>query len=175
MELVVLEAALGFDVAGAVFDYGQDAVVDVPGDGRFVAVFYPFVGVFAVEEDDGVGGGNAVGCAGCDYGRNGLPDFGFFGFGLVGLGKGRRRCEKREEKEPEISHCFHRAECTIYDLLRKEARFGAGDKGAGVALAGQEMVAVADYQVVHRVAEFLRDFEEEVDQGAVAGEFGGDF
>src|SRR5580692_3466771 len=79
VELIVLEGAAGFDVAG-VFVHRQDAVGDDPLGGGVVLGGDPFVEVFAVEEDYRVGGwGGGGGAWGHDCG-DGLADFGVFGF-----------------------------------------------------------------------------------------------
>src|SRR6185295_11473836 len=83
VELIVVKAFFGFDVAGFFID-GHDAVVDQPLGGGFVLDSDPFVEVVAVEENDGVGGrGGRDDRAGGDDFWDRLPDFGVFGLGFV--------------------------------------------------------------------------------------------
>ena len=99
MELVVLEAAFGFDVAYAfLLADGEDAVGDGPFGGGVILGGDPLVEVLAVEEDDGVGGWIGVGFAGGDDRRDGFVDFGVFVFwrgSLLG-GEGGGNAEENE-------------------------------------------------------------------------------
>ena len=125
VELIVLEAAFGLDVAGGFFD-GDDAVVDGPLGGR-VAVLRgdPLVEILAVEQDDRVRGRGGWGCAGRDDFGLGRPDFRVFGLG-GGLGLGLLRDERgaeSEEKECDQGSSAHDGEQdTPESVLRKFGR-----------------------------------------------------
>lgn len=74
VDLAVAVGVFGVDIAGAFTD-GELAVFDGPFDGAVVFA-EPLVGIFAVEEDDGVGGGGAGGVLG-----GGIAGFDFGGVG----------------------------------------------------------------------------------------------
>ena len=84
MELVVVEGAFGFDIAGALGD-GHDAVGDGPFGGRGAVLRGdPLVEILAVEQDDRVGRRRGAGGGRSDDLGLGRPDFCVFG-----LGRGR--------------------------------------------------------------------------------------
>ena len=90
VKLIIFEGAFGLDVAG-VFADGDDAVCDGPlGGSAAVLGGDPFVEIFAIKEDDGIGGRGGWRRAGGDDFGLGLPDFGVFGF-RSGLGLGLLR------------------------------------------------------------------------------------
>src|SRR5207302_9863961 len=86
MQLVILETALGLDVACLLVD-GEHAVGDDPLGGGFVLRGNPLVEILAVKQDDCVGRRSPAGCARSHNFRHRLLDFGVFGF-CLGLSAG---------------------------------------------------------------------------------------
>jgi hypothetical protein len=74
VELVIAEGVFGFDISGGLAD-GKDAVGDGPFGGGVILSGNPLVKIFAVEEDECVGGSRGVGGTGRDDGGDRLPDF----------------------------------------------------------------------------------------------------
>lgn len=80
VELVVLEAAFGLDVALCLAD-SEYIAGDDPFGRRLVLVGNPFVFILAIEEDDSVRGGRGE-TGGCgNYFGSWIPDFGVFRLG----------------------------------------------------------------------------------------------
>jgi hypothetical protein len=136
VKLIVFEAALGFDVAGAwSFAYSEDVVGDSPLCWGFVFGGDPLVEVFSVEEDDRVGGRRGVGGARCDDRWNWFVDFGVLMFRrcwllrVEGDGENDQGCGGKERRMD--AHDFLDEDIPYREFLGRFA-FSCGEEIEGI-------------------------------------------
>src|SRR5215469_17231289 len=142
MELVVVEGAFGLDIAGALGD-GNNAVGDNPLS-RLRAVLRgnPFVEIFAIEKNDGIGRGLAAFGGGRDDFGLGLPDFSVLGFGLLRLGE-RGECEgccdgeKNKNWRAHGPRAYTQMEGVRRGIARANGRIATGKLSEGYAPRAQ--------------------------------------